>query len=107
MWEREYICNGGGGGVEGLWKLNTSYSQIKPISDKKKVGPFWPKKLGRFGLGRFGFGPFCPGPFRIWAVLTIIPYHIQILMTQEYTFSNFNIYLTNDVDVSLHFYAKP
>ena len=49
----------GGGGVEGLWKINTSYSQIKPISDKKswavltkKVGPFW------------------TGPFRIWAVLS-------------------------------------
>ena len=70
--EKENMQLGGGGGVEGLWKINTSYSQIKPISDKKKVGPFWPKKLGRFGLGRFGFGPFCPGPFWIWAVLTII-----------------------------------
>ena len=39
-WHFVYISSGwlggGGGGIEGLWKINTSNSQIKPISDKKK-----------------------------------------------------------------------
>ena len=57
---RQWGGGAGGGGLEGLWKINTSNSQIKPISDKKKSWAVLTKKVG----------PFWTGPFRIWAVLS-------------------------------------
>ena len=50
----------GGGVLKGVWKINTSNSLFKPISDKKKSWAVLTKKVG----------PFWTGPFRIWAVLS-------------------------------------